>query len=438
MNIRRLAIGILMHLVATGAIAAQGVNLTEAPLAQQAVRNELTMELDGKMTVKQDGKDVTFVHKASARHVFIERFLEVNGAVADKAARFYTTAESVITFNNDAGPKRTLRDDRRFMVAHRHKDRIVAYSVNGTLSREETELTEHLDTLSISGLLPGKQVAVGATWPVANSVVAALGDFDGLAVNKLEGKLEAVEGNTAKISIQGTADGINLGAQVKVLVNARLDYDTKAQRVVSVEWREEHARQQGPITPAMAAGVTLRLKRMPIDVPEQLNDNALVKVPGGKTPPPELTTIRHTDPRYILNHGRDWHVTSPDGSPQLVLRLLDRGQFIGQAVLTSLKKVDPKKVMTIGDFADEMRGTPGWTETKEIERKELPAGPNGHAAVYRVAATGDLDGIRTTQYFYLLVGAKGDQLIVTFSIDPQQVERLGARDLELIREITFP
>ena len=42
------------------------------------------------------------------------------------------------------------------------------------------------------------------------------------------------------------------------------------------------------------------------------------------------------------------------------------------------------------------------------------------------------------QYFYLIVSPRGEQMIVTFSIVPQQVQRFSGRDVELVRELAFP
>ncbi len=436
---RQAALCVVVNLIVAGGVKAQAVNLTEAPLADRCVRNELTMSLTGKITVNQDGKEVVYPHKAEAKHDYVERFLDINGAVSDKAARIYTTAESTITFDNDKNPpKRTLREARRFMVAHRHNDQIVSYSPNGALTRDEVDLTEHFDTQAISGLLPGKQIEVGKNWPIANNVVAALCDFR-LAKHTFEGKLEAVKENIAHISIAGTAEGINLGASVKVLVHARLEFDTREQRIVGLVWEETDARQQGPITPALSADVVIKLKRAPIDVPGDLNNIIIgARVPNGRTPPSELTNIQHSDKRYALNYPRNWHITSPDGAPQLVMRYLERGQFIGQATIMPLKKIDVKNVMALEQFAAEMRATPGWIEREENQREKLPDGPRGQHTVYKVAASGELDGRAVTQIFYLIVGTGGDQVSVTFSIDPQHVGDLGARDLQLVREIVFP
>ncbi|MSQ96109.1 MAG: hypothetical protein EXR98_16360 [Gemmataceae bacterium] len=442
MLMRRIWMSVLTGLLVTSILHAQAVNLTEAPLPDRCFRNELSMQLEGKITVKQDGKDVAYPHKAQARHVFMERFLEASDGVGDKAARQYTSAESTITFNNNDSTKRSLRAERRFLVTQRISSHAVTFSPNGVMTREEMELTEHFDTMAVSGLVPGKTIDVGKSWKIADRAVAALCELDGLTMHNLEGKLEAVKGNLAQIKIVGNVQGINLGAQVAMIINAKADFDIKAQRIVALEWNETDARHQGPVTPSLSAEVTIKLTRTPIEEPEELNKIALVKVPTTKAPPAELTNIRHDDPKngYTLHHARSWHVVSPEDGPQLVLRHLERGDFIAQATITSWKKADPKNVMAIGDFADLMAKTLGWAEDKEIERKEFKAEERakGHHAVYRVVASGTLDGVATVQHFYLIVSPQGEQRIVTFSVVPQHVQRLGARDLELIRELAFP
>jgi hypothetical protein len=435
---RRFLLCTLAALAAPGIVHAQSVNLTEAPLTDRCIRNELTMDLDGKISVKQDGKDLSFPHKAQAKHVYAERYLDVAGSNADKAARSYTTAESAITFNNNAASKRSLREERRFLVAQRIKGQVVSYSPAGPLTRDEMELTEHLDTMTLAALLPGKTIDVGKSWTVPNAVVLALCELDGVTQQNLEGTLEAVKGDVAHGKFVGVVKGINLGAEVAMVINARFEFDIKQQRIVALEWKETDGRQQGPISPAMTADVTITLKRTPIDAPAELDKSALAKIPAAATA--ELTSILHHDARkrFDLKYSRDWHVVSPDDNPQLVMRYLERGDFIAQVTVTPWKKTDPKSVMKLEKFAEDMSKTPGWAEEKETERKALTELSKGHGTVYRVAATGELDGVRTVQYYYLIVGTHGEQLIMTFSVVPQHVERLGSRDLDLVREVAFP
>lgn len=440
MLVSRFTMCLFVAVIVPCGLHAQAVTLGEAPLADRCLRVELNMEFEGKITVKQDGKDVSFPHKAQAKHVFMERFLDATDAIGLKVARHYTTAEGVVTFNNADSSKRSLRADRRFLVTQRVNGHIVTISPKGPLTREEMEMTEHLDTMAIAGLLPNKSIDVGKSWTVPNATVLALCELDGVTEQKLEGTLESVKGNIAIGKIAGKAHGINLGAQVDMDINARFEFDIKQQRIVALEWKESDKRQQGPITPALVADVSIKLTRTPIEEPEELNKFALVKVPEGATPPANLTNIHYQDAkkRFELHHARDWHVTSPEDSPQLVMRNIERGDFIAQVTITPWKQIDPKSVMSLEKFADEMAKTPGWMEDKEISREQVKNVPKGMHTMYRVAASGSLDGVRTVQYFYLVVGASGDQLIVTFSVVPQQAQRLGSRDLDMVREIIFP
>jgi hypothetical protein len=435
MTYRRLLTSFAVVLTAVSVVRAQNVDLTEAPLANRCFRIELTLALKGKITVQQQGETVSFPQEAEARHVYVERVLQASGGVADKTVRNYETAEATIVFNKQPASKRMLRPARSFMVAHRDKDQMLVWSPKGGLFREEKELTEHFDSLCVSGLVPGKTVAVGDSWKLSTPVAMALCDLEGLTEHDLTCKLDELKGELASVCVNGTASGIAQGAQVKLLVDARCQFDTREKRVVAVDWKQSDQRQQGPVSPAMSADVVIQFKRTPIAEPAELGDVALVQVPA--EPSSELLNLHYSDPRgrYEFQHGRDWHVVSPGNNPQLVLRLMDRGDFIAQATITSWKKADPKATMSLEQFCDAMKTTPGWKEEELVEKTELKE-PRGHA-VYRLTASGTLDDVKAVQSFYLVVSPEGEQMIVSFSVVPGQVQKLGVRDLELVRGVTF-
>lgn len=432
-----------LALVLGAAIPAQAQNvvLSEAPLEGACVRNELTLKLTGKITVRQDGKPHSFVHAAQARHVFLERVLQARGGVADKAARHYLSAEGSITSDGTTS-KRALRSERAFMVAHRLKDQLVVYSPLGALTRSELELTEHLDTLAVPGLVPGKEVAVGDRWKLSNEAAQLLCDLDGLSEHDLTCKLDAVEGGRARVRFSGSVSGIDLGAQVKILVAGHYDFDLKAKRLVALEWRQSDQRDQSPVCPALSADVTVKLTRTPIEEPAELNKFALVKVPSEPTPPASLTNVLYRDAkgRFELRHARDWHVVSPEEGEQLVLRLMNRGEFVAQVTVTPWKQAEPTAIMKLAEFEAEMAKTPGWSEDVQHESKDVAAqgAEKGLRHLYRVTATGKLDEKETWQAFHLLVGPRGQQVVVTFSALPTQVRNLGDRDLLLLRGVSFP
>src|SRR5439155_5983142 len=116
---------------------------------------------------------------------------------------------------------RVLRPERRLAVAQRQNDNFLCYSPQGPLTRDELEtISEHFDTLCIAGLLPGKEVKVGESWRLGNAAAQGLCQFEGLVANELTGKLAMVADGVAAFAIEGTASGIELGAQAKVTVIA--------------------------------------------------------------------------------------------------------------------------------------------------------------------------------------------------------------------------
>jgi hypothetical protein len=437
MTTRCWLISILTALAVTCSGAAQTVDLSETSLTGSCLRCELTLALKGKIKVQQEGKPREYPHEAEATHVYVERVLD--GTLgSEKVVRSYASAAGTITF--DGQPlKRALRSERTFLAVHRVNERLVPFSHKGALAREELELTEHFDALAVPGLLPGKQVAVGATWPLPNRVAAFLCDLEALAEHNLSCKLDSVEAKRARVSIAGSASGVGQGAAVKLLVTGSYDFDLESKRITAVEWKQSDQRDKGPVSPALSADVVVNLKRTVIPEPEELSDTALAPVKEYEAPPARLTniTFRQSGGRYVLEHARDWHVVSPEASEQLVMRLMERGQFIAQATVTPWKKVDAKDALTLEEFAALMAKTPTWAEEKVSEQAELKDNPDG-VRIYRITATGELDGVRSVMSFYLLISKDSDQVIVTFSMLPTYVTNLRERDLELIRNISFP
>src|SRR5207253_3216593 len=104
-------------------------------------------------------------------------------------------------------------------------------------------------------------------------------------------------------------------------------------------------------TPASKIEATISLKRESLaEVPKELADDSLAKVPQGAVPA-AMTDVRHADPqgRYAIVHSRDWHVTGQTDT-HLVLRLLDRGEFVSQATVTAWRKADPGKHTPADEF----------------------------------------------------------------------------------------
>jgi hypothetical protein len=130
-----------------------------------------------------------------------------------------------------------------------------------------------------------------------------------------------------------------------------------------------------------------------------------------------------------------WHITA-QGKEHLVMRFMDRGDFVAQATITPWKKADKGKHMSAEDFKQAMNDTAGWEPEKELQSGEVPA-ENGRW-IYRYSVIGKMDGVTAVQNFYLVATAEGEQIILIFTMTPKQVDKLGARDLTIVSSLEIP
>jgi hypothetical protein len=287
-------------------------------------------------------------------------------------------------------------------------------------------------------LLPGKAVKLEESWKIASSAVQLLCHFEGLTEQKLQGKLVEVTDDTARFTVTGTASGIDLGAMVKSTIDASCVFDRKANRLTRIEWKQKDERDQGPVSPASTVDVTTMMQRAVIETPDTLSEVALVSVPAGNADPPaHMTQVQLTDTksRFDLTHAREWTLVGQTDE-HVILRLMERGDFVAQATITPWESAEKGKHMEPEKFREKMAKTPGWDMDNEVQIGEVPA--EGGRWIYRVSATGSLDGTNVLQNFYLIAGPNGEQVVVVFTMTPKQADRLGSRDLSLAGSIDFP
>ncbi len=430
-------IGIAVVIVGLAATAhGQPYELGEKTNAGDCWNVQLTMNLTGEMKISRDDKRIPLKIAATAKHAYAERAMAVDASgILQKSARHYETAQAFIGVGGDRS-ERKLRDERRLLVAQQYQNHRLVYSPSGPLTRAEMELTsEHFDTLALAGLLPGKAVKIGETWKVSNDAAQILCCFEGLSTQDVVCKLEEVKDNQARVSVTGSATGIELGAFIKLTITAGFHFDLATRRIVALEWKQKDERDQGPASPATSFETTTTLKRTPIATPDTLSDAMLVPVPDGLQPPAPLSELVHQHdgtPRYTLNYSRDWTLTGQTRD-HTVFRLMERGDFVAQATVTPWDAARPGEHLSPAQFREAMAKTPGWHQAEIVQEGEIPA-VKGYW-IYRIAAAGEMDGMRVIQNFFLIAGPSGGQLVVVFTMSPNQVEKIGARDIEFARGI---
>ncbi len=418
---------------------AQSVALTEPIAVGDCFAVQIRMHLSGEMRIIKAAEPVPLTMSADARHEVRERVLSLTSTgLVEKSARIYDDAAASITVGTDKTDK-ILRPERKLIVAQRQRDGLLAYCPTAALTRAELDLTcDHFDLLSLVGLLPGKEVAVGDTWKITNAAAQGLCNFEGLTEQTLTGKLESVKDGVAFFTVTGTANGIDMGALAKLTIEAQGQFDLKSKRLVQLDWRQKDDRDAGPVSPATKVETRTSITRKPIEQPSDLSDAALVSIPDQGDPKPNQTQLEFRDgkDRFELTYGREWQIVSQNAS-RLIMRLMERGDFIAQVTITPWDPAEKGKPMTLEQFRETMNSTPGWSPEKELQAGEVPAAAEGRK-ILRLSMLGKLDGVNVMQNFYLVATAEGQQIVVAFTLTPKQADKLGARDLSLVTSMEVP
>ncbi|HET6573713.1 MAG TPA: hypothetical protein VFG68_08945 [Fimbriiglobus sp.] len=430
-------VGLLAVLAGSPALAQ--VRLADEVKPGDCFRYEITLTVDGKMKVEREGRVEAIPLKAKAAHVFLERVeaIDARGGVG-RALRYYQSAASEFESGPDRG-KRELSADRRLIVAQRTADGSRHYSPDGPLFREELELVaEHFDTLCLPALLPGKELKPGDTWAVGPEATQHACLFGDLIKAELVGKLVEVKDGIAHFEIAGPAEGVEAGAHAKLTVSAKGKYDLASKRLVELAWEQSDVRGQGPASPASEVKATIVLKRTALaEEPKELSAAVRARVPADGKIPELATLLRYADPdgRYQFTYPRDWHVVGRTRD-HLVLRLLEKGEFVAQATVTTWKKADPGHHADPEEFKKLLGQLPGWEPERVLTDGPIPTDPGRW--LYRVSAQGKQDGLAVVQTFFLLAGPGGDQVAVTVLARQEKAEKVGTLDLMLVNAVEFP
>ncbi len=399
-------------------------------------RTALRLQLNGEMYMRSEEKVLTLTLGAQVAHQFPERLLNIDAlGQPSRVARYYEQAKGSVAFQGAASP-RSLRPERRLQVAQRAKDATVIYAPGGPMLRQELELTgDHLDVLMVSALLPEKEMTIGETWEVAIPAVQALVGLEGVISQDVKGKLEKVQGDAARLTFAGSVDGIAYGAEMKATVAATCTFDMKAQHITALEWKQTEERQHGPVSQHIKAESTTTMNRTFGTKAAELSDAVVGQLPAEPGPAHLLLTYLDPKGRCQFFHERGWH-TVAQTEQYTVMRLMDKGELIGQVNVVPWKKDKPGQHVSPEEMQKLIEQSASFTLDQVIQSGTVTADKGNWA--YRISAVGKSDDTAMMQNFYAVAGPKGDQAVLIFTTEVNLAERLGGHDLSIVGTVTFP
>ena len=420
------------------AAAEDAVALREEP-AIGTTRVLIELKADGESTVEPipgAAKEKPLPLKIEARLDFYERIVkrDADGSPRRAARRAVEAAAAI----GDARGLVKLRPEVALLIADRRTAGNVVYSPSGPLTRSELDLVQVPgDPLALGGLMPEKAVKVGDRWPISDEAAKNLCDYDALAKNGLEAKLESLDDLKAEIRIGGEVRGSSRGGQGVIAFAGRFTFDRKPKRISRLKITRDETRTAGPVEVGVKAKSTLTVERNAAETPAALSDEVLATLPRDDEPRREWLLLAPPDSKYTLEHDRDWYLRREDPKGVVLTRLdKEKAEPIAHLHLSAGPNAGKGRHQDLAEFRDDVKKAIGPRFDQVAEAGEIQGGPNS-GFQYRIAVLGH-EGARPVLWFYYLIASpEGDQLLGIFTLDPETEKRFNGEDRAILGSLEW-
>ena len=367
---------------------------------------------------------------------YLERRLGGSGrdARAFRSARFFRGTPGARTKVGERITASQLADPLRFLVAEGRRSGVLLYSTRQLMRREDLDLLAMPgDSLAMVTLLPAKAVDVGEEWALDTWVPQMLMHVDAVIKADLKCKLASVNGNVARIEVNGSVDGAIAGAETKVSVLGHFDFDLNQQCVSAWKIVQQETRSVGTVSPGMQVKATITAQRQISDESGALTDATLATI---QLEPPiaQLNLVYVTPWRTSFVHDRNWHVFHQT-EQVAVMRLLDRGSLVGQLNMSPIESVQPGSRTAPVQFVADIKTSLGQQLTEIVGQEAVPVG--GSMVLYRVQARGKVGDRGLSWIYYLCSAPSGKQVSMVFASEVALLDRLQKHDRGIAKSLRF-
>ena len=344
--------------------------------------------------------------------------------------RQYNLAKAKIKIADDIRTPE-LDDKLQTIVCRLEGDKVSLFSPKGSLRGEQLLLVEDLpgNTLTLDRLLPNKEVRIGDSWKVTDSVLRSFLSVDSINENSVEAVLTAVADKMAMVEVVGDISGTYLGATTEMSVRAKYQFDLEGKRINWLGLLIEENRSIGHVGPGLDLVARLQVKISPVAGPQSLTDDILrsvnlrpndavmkLKYDGGKGP-------------WRFSHGRDWYVFQDDPQSTIIRKLYDGG-LVAQCNIADMGRIDVRTMTTLDKFQKDLQDGLGTNFGKVVaaEQRTHKAGYK----MYTVLIDGMVDELALRWIYNLLTDKDGRQAVVVFVVEAEMLEQFADADEELL------
>ena len=382
-------------------------------------------ELDNEQKAKSDKMEVVAGFRYEER---VDRFsLSTDSLVS---VRQYNLAKAKMKIADDIKTPE-LDDKLQTIVCRLEGDKVSLFSPKGSLRGEQLLLIEDLpgNTLTLDRLLPNKEVKIGDSWKVSDSVLRSFLSVDSINESSVEAVLTAVADNMAMVEVVGDINAMYLGASTEMSVRAKYQFDLESKRINWLGLLIEENRSIGHVGPGLDLVARLQVKISPIEGPQSLTGDFLDTV--NLTPNDTVMQLKYDGGKgpWRFSHGRDWYVYQDD--PQTtIIRKLHNNELVAQCNVADMGKVDPKTMTTLDKFQKDLETGLGKSFGK-IVAAEQREHKNGYK-IYTVLIDGVVEELALRWIYNLMTDKNGQQVVVVFVVEADMLEQFADADEVLL------
>jgi hypothetical protein len=404
----------------------------------EITRVEVALQVGGDFKfVAEDGKATELPMSVVANLGYDESLLAVDPAGQPaRSVRYYDDARAVIKIDK-GGEKPEFHPTRRLIIAERNnKAPCLLYCPTSTLAREELDLIDlPAGTLVLDDLLPPNPVALGESWKLADTTLAALLCLDAVGWSEVECVLGTIEGGLADIAAAGRVSGAVGGIATEIELKIKYKFHLSSGRISAAALLIKEKRDVGHLGPGLDTVAKVIVRIAPKQTSPHLTGSLIRQIPKSTTP--KLLELSYVPQggQFRFDYDRRWYVTGDD--PKLaVLRMIDHGELLAQCNLSALPKL--KKPITLAEFQRDVERSLGnnFGRFTSAGQRVNEAG----YAEFRVVVQGKISELPIEWIYYLVQDRQGRRVSLAFSLQQSVSQRFAEADRRVVDalELTTP
>ncbi len=431
-----LAVSVSTALSPARAAETKTYDLTPRSSADQLARVAVTLDVKGQLQIagKEEPESVPLL--VTGQLDYDEQLLTPPNQplAACRSARWFNRAEA--TFQVKAQESTTqLRHDRRLILTDWKSNSAASVGVDGPLTRDELDLIEPLgNSLLVDGLLPDRQVKLEESWTHPAELLAALLGLDAVTSSEVHSVLREVDATAARCEMNGTLFGAIGGVASEMEIKAKYKFEFGARRITWLALLVHEKRTISAVTPGIDAVSRLQMQIKPLPKSEPLADRKASLSRDPLTPADLQLAFESPTGQYRLNYDRRWHVIAEQPN-MLVMRLLEGGDMLAQCNISTKATKPDDAAPSLSKFQEEIKKGLG-----EHFGQFVRAGQNGDdpkRLVLWVVAQGEASDLPIEWHYFLVANAQGQQVVLAFTLQPDEIEQLNKADAALVRGLEF-